>query len=181
MALKKQWYEIVSPKMFGERVIGETLAVDPKQLVGRSFEASIVEVSNDFSRFFVKLNFKISEVSGSKALTKLVGHDVMNERIYRMVQRHVRRVDVIQDVVTKDGVKLRVKTVFTLARRVNTALKKAARKVAREIVDAEAKKTAFEQLMQSVIKGDLQHKIRKECGKIYPVANVEIRKTEVKQ
>ena len=28
MALKKQWYEIVAPEMFGSKVIGETLAVE---------------------------------------------------------------------------------------------------------------------------------------------------------
>lgn len=179
MALKKQWYEIVAPKMFGERVVGETLAVDPKQLVGRKVQVSIVEVSKDFSRFFVKLNFKITDVSGTKAATKLVGHDVMSERIYRMVQRHVRRVDVIQDVVTKDGVKVRVKTVFTLARRVNSALKTAARKVAFDFIEKTAKTMNFDDLMQSVIKGDVQHRLRRECSKVYPVANVEIRKTEV--
>lgn len=179
MALKKQWYEIVAPKMFGEKVIGETPAVEPKQLVGRKVQTSIVEVSKDFSRFFVKLNFQITDVSGSKAHTKLVGHDVMNERIYRMVQRHVRRVDVIQDVTTKDKVKLRVKTVFTLARRVNSALKTAARAVARDVVEKSATQTNFEDFMQSVIQGELQHKLRRECGKVYPVSNVEIRRTEV--
>lgn len=179
MALKKQWYEIVSPKMFGERVVGETPAVDAKQLVGRKIQTSIVEVSRDFSRFFVKLNFQITDVSGTKAFTKLIGHDVMSERIYRMVQRYVRRVDVIQDVTTKDGVKLRVKTVFTLARRVNTALKVASRSVARDFIDKAAKSSNFEDFMQSVIKGDVQHRLRKECSKIYPVANVEIRRTEV--
>ena len=179
MALKKQWYEIVSPKLFGEKVVGETPAVEPKQLIGRKIQTSTVEVSKDFSRFFVKLNFQITDVNGNKAFTKLVGHDVMNERIYRMVQRHVRRVDVIQDVVTKDKIKIRVKTVFTLARRVNTALKFSARAVAKDLVEKTASQTNFDDFMESVIKGDIQHKIRKDCSKIYPVANVEIRKTEV--
>lgn len=179
MALKKQWYEIVAPKMFGEKVVGETLAVDSKSLLGRTVQVNIVEVSKDFSRFFVKLNFKITDVSGSTAKTKLIGHEVMSERVYRIVQRHTRRVDVIQDVVTKDNVKLRIKTVFTLARRVNTALKTAARAAAYELIEKTAKQSNFEDLMQSVIKGELQQKIRRECNKIYPVANVEIRKTEV--
>ena len=89
LAIKKQWYEIVAPKMFGEKVVGETLAVEPKQLIGRKIETNLVELSKDFSKFYVKLHFQINNVEGNKAYTKLVGHDVMRERIYRMVKRRV--------------------------------------------------------------------------------------------
>ena len=33
MAIKKQWYEIVAPEMFGSAVVGQTLAADPKYLL----------------------------------------------------------------------------------------------------------------------------------------------------
>lgn len=179
VAVKKQWYEIISPKMFGEKVVGETLAADPKQLVGRTIDVSLMEIIRDFSRFFIKLRFQITEVSGTKAYTKFTGHDTMYERVYRMVQRHTRRVDVIQDVETKDKVKLRVKTIFSLARRVNTSIKTDARALAREIVDRTAKESAFEDFISMIIKGDLQKTIRQDCAKIYPVGHIEIRKTEI--
>jgi ribosomal protein S3AE len=35
VAVKKIWYDIVAPEMFGSTVIGQTLAAEPKQLVGR--------------------------------------------------------------------------------------------------------------------------------------------------
>lgn len=181
MAARKQWYEIVTPKMFGEKVIGETPAADPRQLVGRTIEASLMEISKDFQRFYVKLVLQITDVSGQRAHTKFLGHDTMYERIYRMVQRHTRRVDVIQVVTTKDGVKIKVKSIFILARRVNTSIKKDARALAREIIDAAAKESTMEDFIGMVIKGDLQQKIREDCSKIYPVGNVEVRKTEILQ
>jgi len=179
MALRKQWYEIISPKMFGEKVVGETLASDPRQLIGRTIEVSLMELSRDFSRFYIKLVFQITEVNGQKARTKFIGHDTMYERVYRMVQRHTRRVDVIQDVVTKDNIKVRVKLIFTLLRRVNTSLKTDARALAKEIIETAAKENSFEDFINMIIKGELQQVIRKGCGKIYPVGNIEIRKTEV--
>jgi len=179
MAIKKQWYEIIAPKMFGEKVVGETLAVEPKQLIGRKIETNLVELSNDFSKFYVKLHFQISSVDGNKAYTKLVGHNVMRERIYRMVQRRVRRVDVIQDVVTKDNVNIRIKTVYVLIKRVNSSIKTATRKTARAYIDKVAKETDSEDLMNMIIAGDLQREVRKEINKIYPAANLEIRKTEI--
>lgn len=179
MALKKQWYEIISPKMFGEKVVGETPAADPKQLINRTIEVSLMDFSRDFEKFYIKLKFMVERVEGQKAYTKFVGHDIMRERIYRMVQRRVRRVDSVQDIVTKDGVKVRIKTVFVLIRRVKTSTKTASRQMAKEIIDKISSETNFEDLIMMIIKGELQQKVRKECTKIYPVGNIEIRKTEL--
>lgn len=179
MALKKQWYEIVSPKMFGGKVVGETLAVEPKSLIGRTLEVSLMEVSRDYSKFYIKLRFRIERVDGQKAMAKFIGHDTMRERIYMMVQRHGRRVDVIEDVTTKDGVKLRVKIVFVLLKRVGASKKDATRRVAREKLIEIASNTNFEDLINMIIKGELAQQIRKECNKMYPVASIEVHKTEV--
>lgn len=179
MALKKQWYEIIPPKAFGEKSLGETPAVDAKSLIGRKITVSLLELSRDYAKFYIKLIFQVSDVQGNKAYTKLVGHDIMRERIYRMVQRRVRRVDVIQDIMTKDNVKVRVKTVFVLIRHVGTSIMSATRKKAKEIIEANTKDKTFEDLMMSIISGDLQQFVRKECSKISPLGNIEIRKSEI--
>lgn len=179
MAVRKQWYEIIAPKMFGSAVIGETLAADPRQLVGRMIDVSLIDISRNYSKFFVSVRLRIDSIDGSKALTKLVGHDVLRERIYRMVQRHGRRVDAIQDVVTKDGTKIRVKTVFMLIKRVGASTKHATRKMTCDLVEEAAKKSTFEEFINSIIAGDLQHKIKKDCSKVYPIGNLEIRRTEL--
>ncbi len=179
MALKKQWYEIIAPKAFGEKVVGETLASDPKNLIGRKITVSLLDLSRDYARFYIKLIFQVHDVQGNKAYTKLVGHDIMRERIYRMVQRRVRRVDAIQDIETNDGIKIRVKTVFVLIRRVGTSIKSAARKKAKELIEAAAKEKTYEELIKSVIAGELQQLVKKECSKISPVGNIEIRKSAI--
>ncbi len=179
MAIKKLWYEIVAPKDFGEKVLGDTMATDPKNLVGRKITVSMLDLSKDFSKFYLKLQFQVDNVAGQKAYTKLVGHDCTRERIYRMVQRHVKRVDAIQDVLTKDNVKVRVKTVFVLVRNVNTSKKGATRKKAKEIIEAVAKESSFSELINIIISGDLQQRIRKECSRICAVGNIEIRRSEI--
>ncbi|MBI2972010.1 MAG: 30S ribosomal protein S3ae [Candidatus Aenigmarchaeota archaeon] len=179
MAVKKQWYDIVAPKLFGERVIGETLSSDPKTLIGRKVEVSLLDIAKDFQKFYIKLLFQIERVEGSKAYTVFVGHDCLRERIYRMVQRRSRRVDVIQDVRTKDGVQLRVKTVFVIIRRVNTSIKGACRTKARELINDTISNATVDEYVQMLIAGELQANIRKACNKISPIGNVEIRKSEI--
>jgi len=81
--------------------------------------------------------------------------------------------------MTKDGKKVRIKTVFILVQRVNTATKNVARAAAHKIVEDVATKSDFEDLIKGIIRGEIQKKIRKDVSKIYPVGNVEIRKTEL--
>lgn len=179
MAVRKQWYEIVAPEIFDSRVVGETLAADPRQLVGRVIDVSLIDVSDNYSKFYVKVRLQITNIDGNKAATKLIGHECMRERVYRMVQRHGRRVDAIQDVTTKDGVNLRVKTVFMLIKRVGTSTKDATRRLMCSLVKEAASKSTFDDLMNAIISGDLQHKMRKECSKVYPIGGIEIRRTEL--
>lgn len=179
MAVKKKWFEIVAPEQFGAAVVGETPAVDAKQLVGRTVDISLMEISRDYSNFYIKLLLQIDRIEGNKAFTKLVGHDTIRERIYRMVQRYARRVDVIQDITTKDGQKVRLKTVFVLIRRVGTSIKDSSRAEAKKLIEDMVKKKTLDELIQMIISGDIQKTIKKNISKIYPVGNVEIRKSKV--
>lgn len=179
MALKKKWYDIMAPKMFSEKRVGETLSVDPSSLIGRKIDISMLELSDNYQRFYVKAQFQIVHVEGDKAFTKFVGHDIMRERLYRMVQRYGRRVDCVQDVVTKDGVGIRVKTVFMLIKRVGTSMKNVCREHALKSVEKVAKETNFEDFVKMIISGELQNVVRGDVTKIYPVGGIEVRKTEV--
>jgi small subunit ribosomal protein S3Ae len=179
MGLKKQWYEVVAPKMFGGKVVGETPAVEPKSLIGRVLNVSMLEVSRDYSKFYIKLRFRIEKVDGQKAMTKFIGHDVMTERVYRMVQRYGRRVDIIEDVRTKDGVRLRVKVVFVLIKHVGTTMKDAARRAGRERLAEIAGGANFEDFVRMTLSGELASELRKSINKVYPLSGIEIRKSEL--
>jgi ribosomal protein S3AE len=58
-------------------------------------------------------------------------------------------------------------------------MKDATRKAAREKLVEIAKSTEFETLVNMIIRGELAQEIRKAATKVYPVASIEIRKTEV--
>ncbi|MBI4019346.1 MAG: hypothetical protein HY364_03765 [Candidatus Aenigmarchaeota archaeon] len=179
MAVKKQWYDIVTPKAFGEVVVGETLAADPKFLLGRTLNVSFAELSNDFGKYYIKAIFQIEATEGQKAKTKFIGHECMRERLYRMVQRGSKKVEAIQDVETKDGMPIRVKSIIILRSNAGTSVKNAARNAMKETVIAVAKETEAEKFIGMMLAGELQAKLRQECKKITPVINVEIRKSEV--
>ncbi|MEM7813303.1 MAG: hypothetical protein QW548_00185 [Candidatus Aenigmatarchaeota archaeon] len=178
MAIKKMWYEIVAPAMFGSGVIGQTLAAEPKQLPGRVLNIPLPDLGIQSNKFYLKINLAIDAVDGTKATTKFIGHECVAERIYRMVQRHVRRVDAIQDVQLKDG-KLRVKAVLIIPRRVSTSVKNAVRAKMKETIQQLVSAMTVEEFVRSIIDDKLQLAIKNACKKIYPVGMVEVRKSEI--
>jgi small subunit ribosomal protein S3Ae len=178
MVIKKTWFDITAPAMFGSAVVGQTPAAEPKLLVGRVLKMALPDLGVDSRKFFLKIGMRIDSVDGTKALTKFIGHECTAERIYRMVQRHARRVDCIQDVQVKDG-KLRVKTVLIIPKRVGTAIKDAVRAKIKVIVSELVSAMTVEEFIQSVVNDKLQLAIKDACKKIYPIGMVEIRKSEV--
>lgn len=178
MAIKKMWYDIVAPNMFGSAVIGQTLAAEPKQLVGRVLKIALPDMGIESRKFFVKVCLRIDSVDGTKALTRFIGHDCSYERVYRMVQRHTRRVDNVQDVQATDA-RIRVKSVLIIPHRVGTAIKNAVRAKLHETVQDHVSRMSTEEFIRSVIDDKLQLAIRDACKKIYPIGMVEIRKSEI--
>src|SRR3972149_1479503 len=106
----KQWVSIMAPKFFGEVEIGKTFATEPDYIIGRKIITNAMNVVNDLDKFYMKLIFTISSINGTKALTEFTGTQLMSEYITRLVLTRVRRTDLVQDLMTKDGVKVRVKS-----------------------------------------------------------------------
>ena len=178
MAIKKQWYDIIAPRLFDEKKIGETLSADPKRLIGRTISVSLADLTGDYSKFYIKLLFQIERID-EKAHAKFIGHECMHERVYRMVHRYMRRVDCIQDVVTRDNKVVRIKIVFILLKRVNTSIKNSARNGTEKLLGRIAKEKTFDDFVKMMITEELQNAIKKEISKIYPVGNIEVRKSEL--
>ena len=83
----KQWYKITTPKEFGESEIGTTPARDPNLLLRRKVEATMRELSGDFSKQYVKLRFQIYDVAGDTAHTRYMGHQVTTDYVRSMIRR----------------------------------------------------------------------------------------------
>ncbi len=175
---KKNWYKIIVSKPFNKEIT-KTLASEPEQVIGRKIAVSLMELTNDFSKYYMKFIFKIKRVEGENAIAEFDGSECLRDYISRMVVRRVRRIDVIQDLITKDGVKIRVKSLVVVSRRVKSTMEKTIRKRVEELMKAEVEKSTLEELVNKIISDEIKNKAIKEVSKIYPVRHFEIRKTEV--
>lgn len=175
----KQWYVITSPRLFGEKELGKTSTSEPKKLVGRMVTVSLVDLINDFKKYYVKMRFRIVKVEGEFARTEFAGSEVMRDYLSRMVLKRTRRVDTVQDLKTKDGVGIRVKGVAILPRRVKSSIQLKVRNEIKAVLKERVGSQTIDKLIESVITDEMKFRVLREARKIYPIRNFEIRKTEI--
>ncbi|MDI6643357.1 MAG: 30S ribosomal protein S3ae, partial [Candidatus Hodarchaeaceae archaeon] len=175
----KGWYEIVAPPMFGSTKIGETPAVDPRQLPGRVFETTLGDLIEDFSKSHIKLYFQVKGLEENRAATAFVGHEMARDYVRSQIRRRVGKVDDIATVVTQDGYRLRLSSMVVTLRRAQSSKLEAIRMDMRKVVEARARERTFDQFVQEVVLGKLSADIYKEAKKYCPVRRVEVYKSKV--
>lgn len=180
---RKSWYSVLAPEMFEGKEIGQIIASDEKTLQNRVLRIGLAELTGTLGQAsaYTTLNFRVSEVKGKTAYTKLIGHELSRAYIKTLVRRRRSKVSDVVDVTTKDGVNLRVKAVVLTASKASGNVKTALRHAVAEETIRLAKEMDFPVLAQEIIFGKFGVRIFNRIKKIAPIRRVEIRKTEVKE
>ncbi len=174
----KQWYTIRAPAIFNEAEIGETLADEAEKVQGRIAEATLQDVTGDFSKQHVKCYFRIRGTRGTDAVTTFDGHDLTSDYVRRLVRRSHAKIDVVHDVTTTDGFTVRLKPMIVSERRAQNKQEAEMRKRARSVCE-EASDATFNDLTRKILEGDIAKQIYEECRLILPLKRVEVRKSEL--
>ena len=113
----KVWYMIVAPPYFGNVELGSVPAEEQDQLIGRVAEATLYDITGDFSHQYLKMFFQVNELEGKSARTVFKGHEYSRDYLRSLVRRRTTKVDGLFNLTTKDGYKLRVAvSALTLSR-----------------------------------------------------------------
>ena len=163
------------------RVIGETIAEDEEQLIGRHYEMVQNELDGDFSKMHVKVQFRISGVVGADALTEYIGHELLKDHIRRQVRRDRGKIDDTVDVVTEDGFYIRIKPLMISRHRIKGSQKQQMRTLARDIILKAGATSTWVDFQKATLDGTLEAQIREAASKIQPIRDVMIRRTQLMQ
>ncbi|VVB73845.1 30S ribosomal protein S3Ae [uncultured archaeon] len=71
----KQWYQVVAPQLFDTKPVGEVIASEPNQLLNRVIKVGLDELTGDFTQTYTSVRFRIIDVKGKNATTKLIGFE----------------------------------------------------------------------------------------------------------
>jgi len=65
--LKKAWYAVSSPTVFGEEMIAELPSLKDTSLIGRNVKVSLSELTKNYKHMHTTVMLKISNIDGKKA------------------------------------------------------------------------------------------------------------------
>jgi len=178
----KRWFTIRAPRHpWSFKVIGETIAEDEEQLIGRHYEIMQNELDGDFSKMHVKVQFRISGVVGADALTEYIGHELLKDHIRRQIRRERGKIDDTVDVVTVDGFYIRIKPLMISRHRIKASQKQQMRTLARDIILKVGATSTWVEMQKASLDGTLETQIKEATSKIQPVREVMIRRTQLMQ
>jgi len=178
----KRWYPVRAPGLFQHVELGETVASEPEQVVGRTLEATLPELSGsgDAGKAHVKLRFRVERISGDGvAEARFVGHDLTSDYVRRLARRKRSKIDLSLTVTTKDGVKIVLKPVAVGEQRLQTRLRAELRHKMVQVLVEEAQLRTSPEFVREMIQGDLSKVLAHGVKTLYPLKKIEIRRSEV--
>ncbi len=177
---KKAWYRIVAPKLFAQKEMGEVYLATPEVAVGRALKVNLREITGNIKDQNAYMCFEVVSVNGSTLETKVIGYELTTSYVKRMVRKNCDRMDDYFVVVTKDGVKLVIKTFMLTTYRTHRSVQVQLRSMLQKGLREEVSKSEFELLILNMVASKIQYGLKKKLSKIYPLKECVIRVLQVK-
>ena len=175
----KEWYKLFAPDMFSKMQLGETPAETSDGVMGRITEATVQDLTGDFSKMHIKLKFKVSNVAGLDAHTTFAGHDLTSDYVRRLTRRKRTKTDAVVNVTTKDSWEISVKPMAVSEQRIQASQETAIRKIMQDEAKAAASEATIGEFVRMLIMGELAKRISDASKIIVPIKRIEIRRSEV--
>ena len=175
----KAWYMVVAPPFFGNVELGTLPAEETKQLMGRVVEATLYDITSDFSHQYLKMFFQINEIDGKTAHTLFKGHEYSRDYLRSLVRRRTTKVDGLFNLITKDGYKLRVAVSALTLSRIKTSQEKLVRNMMEKIINEKAAALTMDQFVQEMVLGKIASDVYNKAKKVAPLRHVGIRKSKL--
>jgi small subunit ribosomal protein S3Ae len=176
---RKEWYDIILPRYFGETKVGETPSDDSDKVMGRVFETTLASITGDFSQEYIKMYFQVNEIEDHTARTVFKGHEYLRDYLRSLVQRRSTKVDGFFTVNTIDDHKVKIVVTAMTTTRIQTSKEYDIRKIMEEVVKEKAETLSYDQLAHEMVLGKLASDVYNQARKVTALRHVGVRKSEL--
>ena len=175
----KTWYMVIAPSFFGNIELGSIPAQEEKMLIGRVVEATLYDITGDFSHHYLKMFFQINSIDGKTARTLFKGHEYSRDFLRSLVRRRTTKVDGLFNIVTKDSYKLRISVSALTLSRIKTSQEKIIRDMMERTIRDKATALTLDQFVQEMVLGKIASDIYNQAKLVAPLRHVGIRKSKL--
>jgi small subunit ribosomal protein S3Ae len=176
---RKEWFDIILPRYFGETKVGETPSDAPEKIMGRIFETTLASITGDFSQEYMKMYFQVNELEGHTARTVFKGHEYLRDYLRSLVRRRSTKVDGFFRVFTKDGFRIKIVVTAITQKRIKSSLEHTIRKIMEGIVEEKADTLTFDQIAHEMVLGKLASDVYNKAKNVTALRHVGVRKSEL--
>ena len=196
--LGKEWYDVIAPQTFNKRQIAKTIANKSKgtyhaadSLKGRVFEVCLADAmeGDDALHKCLKFQLKGDDVEGRNVLTNFHGMSLTTDKLRSLLQKWCTLIEGQAEVKTSDGYTLRIFAIAFTTKKSSVQVKKnchcqsshvkKVRGKMAAVITANVHKTPLEKVIKLLQNESMAAAIKKECGGIFPLRDVFIRKVKV--
>lgn len=178
-AKRKFPVEIKAPEYLNTMTLGHSEVSDLSSLIGKTSKINMMYVSGNVKNQNVRLTFKIIEANSGLAKTTVKVY----EQIPYYLRRHVKKgsdlVETSFEVISKDGIELKVKPFAVTKANVSALVASSLRAKIIELISQELSEKTYAEFMSAVISGKIQTFYRNELKKITPMKSFEFRRIEL--
>jgi len=172
----KRWYTVLAPEQFDRAELGETVAEEPNQVVGRTIETTLGEMEGDQGQNNNKLTFKINDVGSDAAYTEFIQYELTRDYLRSLVRRGASKVAANVTLLTTDDYRVQIQPVALTTKKADRSQEKAIRSIMVDIVEEAAEERTFADLVDAVVEGRISSAIYGEAKEVYPLRRVEVQK-----
>ncbi|MDP3989992.1 MAG: hypothetical protein Q8Q01_02190 [archaeon] len=172
---KKNWYRILSPRVFGSKEIGETYLVSADKAIGRPLKVNLRELTGNMKDQNTYASFRINKVEGSVLQTKVIGLELTPASIKRMVRKNTTRLDDCFKLKTKDGQTVIIKPLSITQHKTQRSVRTMLQKQIRSFLQEELSKVTFETFVADLINRKMLLNLKKKLHVVFPLKEVNIR------
>jgi small subunit ribosomal protein S3Ae len=176
---KKQWYTIIAPAEFEHKEIGETIAIKPETLKGRTLNISARNLTNNIRKQHVQLIFKITEIKGNKAHTETTGHKISESFLKKFIRRRSSKIQVTEETQTADKKTIKTKIFALTHKKISKPKKTEIHNIIKNELKKFTKTQDSKKIIQELIFGEITNNLLKETKKICPMKRIETVKTKI--
>jgi small subunit ribosomal protein S3Ae len=193
--LRKEWYDIKAPSVFGVRQAGKTLisktqgtTIASEEMKGRVFEINLADLNLDEDQAFKKIKLCCEDVQGRNVLTDFHAMNLTRDKQCSLIRKWHTLIECAVDVNTTDGYKVRLFIMAFTKRRpdqVKTNCYAQSAQIRRirakmvNITKEEVSKGALRDLVKKLIPESIGKEIEKQTEGIYPLKDVMVRKVKI--
>lgn len=178
---KKKWFQILSPALFRNELIGEIPTSEPKSLIGRTVTVNLMSLTRDIKKQNVNIKFIITSIKGDKTTAEFYGYYLNPNSIKRLVRRGQEKIELSHSFKTSDNKQIRIKPLIIPYTKVRGSVAAAYRKNSIDYLTSYAAKTTFESIIKDLIINKLQKDLKGMLKKVYPIRILEIAKLYIEK